>query len=47
MRNLPQPDAREVLKNALKMPDTLSGWIGLVCLVIFVAVLAYFVYFTP
>ena len=44
MKEPPQPNAREVLKNALKLPETPRGWIGLVCLILLVCVFASFVY---
>ena len=42
MQKPPQPDVRTVIKNAVKLPDTLRGWIGLVCLIIFIVLLGYF-----
>jgi len=42
MREPPQPDVRKLMKEAVRLPDTLRGWIGLVCLIIFVILLSYF-----
>ena len=42
MREPPQPDVRKLIWNALILPNTLRGWIGLVCLIIFVILLSYF-----
>ena len=41
MKEAPQPNTREVLKNALKLPETPRGWIGLVCLILLVVFLAF------
>ena len=37
----PQPNTRDVLRRALKLPETPRGWIGLVCLILFVVLLGF------
>ena len=40
MKEPPQPNTREVLKKALKLPETPLGWVGLGCLILLVLFLA-------
>ena len=42
MREPPQPDVRKMMKDALKLPETTLGRVGLGCLIIVIVLLAYF-----
>ena len=42
MREPPQPDVQKMMKDALKLPETTLGRVGLFCLVVVIVLLTFF-----